>query len=191
MYPDPQYYYEDDPNSYCPYEGDGSLEQCLRAKEVSISNTEHDDYKECLANFTKRHTKCRDGLRWSEYVLKRHINRTRPIKCDKYNSVYVLNLDESNFRKPYNKCERPFLVQRIANSNLILLVTKSDCEKNMHYDLFNDNPTVIDHYKESMFCYKLRQPLYRRFSKSCFTHHASVSIFNCSILFQILMIIFK
>lgn len=173
MYPDPEYYYVDDKESYCPYEGDGSFKRCLADEEISESDTENEHYIKCKANFTKEKNKCRDGLKWSQFISKRHFNRTRPTRCDKFNYVYVLNL-ESNFGKPYSNCERPFVVQRIPNSNLILLVAKSDCAKNYHYE-FHDTPSEVTTYRPSLFCRKLNSPLHRRHSKFCFTHHKLVS----------------
>lgn len=171
MYPDPEYYYVDDPESYCPYDDDGFLKQCLAAAGVSETDTDNEHYEKCMKNFTKREKSCRDE-RWSQYILKRHLNRTRPRRCDKFNYVFVLNL-ESNFGKPYSNCERPFVVHRIPNSNLILLIAKSDCAKNTFYE-FHDEPEVTK-YVQSMFCRKLFSPLYRRHSKSCFSYHSNVS----------------
>ncbi|KAL7043546.1 hypothetical protein ACKWTF_001566 [Chironomus riparius] len=177
MYPDPQYYYEDDKSSFCPYFEDGSFQRCLAEKGVTEKDNSTDEYEECLKNFTKRHDKCRDGLLWSEFIRKRHLNRTRPIKCDKFNQVFVLNLDASNFSRPYNKCERPFVVQRIANSNLILLIKKSECERNGQPFEFFDEPSNVSNYTgmAGLFCEKLQSSLYRKHSRSCFTHHVNVS----------------
>lgn len=85
----------------------------------------------------------------------------------------MLNL-ESNFSKPYSNCERPFVVHRIPNSNLILLIAKSDCAKNTFYE-FHDRPEVTK-YVPSLFCRKLFSPLHRRHSKSCFSYHSHVSM---------------
>lgn len=172
MYPDPEYYYEDDIEAYCPYRDDGSIKVCLANLGVSESDTEHEDYKKCIANFTKEEKKCRESPKWSKYINHRHLNRSRPKRCDKFNYVYVLNL-ESNFGKPYSNCERPFVVQRIPNSNLILLVAKSDCAKNIYYE-FHDIPSEVTTYRPSSFCRKLNSPLHRRHSKFCFSHHNKV-----------------
>lgn len=176
MYPDPQYYYEDDKSSFCPYIEDGSFQRCLIENGVTEKDNSTDEYEKCLKNFTKRHEKCREGLLWSEFLLKRHLNRTRPTKCDKFNQVYMLNL-ASNFSRPYNKCERPFVIQRIANSNLILLIKKSECERNDQLYNHYDQPSNDLNYtsKEGLFCEKLQTSLYRKHSRSCFTHHANVS----------------
>lgn len=173
MYPDPQYDYFDEPDSFCPYDDDGSLKQCLAAAGVSETDTENDLYIKCAENFTKREKSCRLDLRWSKNLLKRHFNRTRPRRCDKFNYVYVLNL-ESNFGKPYSNCERPFVVHRIPNSNLILLIAKSDCTKETFYE-FIEKPEVVKDIP-SLFCRKLNSPLYRRHSKSCFSFHSHVSL---------------
>lgn len=178
MYPDAAYYYRDDKESYCPRPEDGSFEACLKEKGKDTTDTESEEYEKCKSNFTKRHEKCRESIEWSQQVVKRHLIRTRPIKCDKFNYVYVLNLNESNFGKPYKNCDRPFYVQRIANSNLILLITKSDCEKTEN--VFYDKPSDVKISDKSTFCQKLKTPLHRRYSRVCLTHHWNVSfIFYC------------
>ncbi|XP_070489901.1 voltage-dependent calcium channel subunit alpha-2/delta-3-like [Chironomus tepperi] len=175
MYPDPQYYYKDDKSAFCPHLDDGSFERCLTENGVKEKDNTTDEYKKCMENLAERLRKCRMGPLWSEFMLKRHFNRTRPIKCDKFNQVYMLNLDASNFSRPYNKCERPFVVQRIANSNLILLIKKSDCEKNGQlFEIYNEPSNVINYAgNEGLFCEKLQKPLYRKHSKSCYTHHTN------------------
>jgi hypothetical protein len=174
MYPDPEYYYVDNNEDYCAFDGDGSFKHCLAEEGVSERDIDSEQYRKCEKNFTSEKNKCRNGLKWSQLISKRHFNRTRPTRCDKYNYVYVLNL-ESNFGKPYSNCERPFVVQRIPNSNLILLVAKSDCAKNYHYE-FYETPHKMTTYRPSLFCHKLNAPLYRRNSKFCFKSHILVSI---------------
>lgn len=178
MYPDPQYYYEDDRAAYCPHKSDGSIQRCLTSKGVKENDTESDGYKECESKFIELQEKCIDHIEWSEHLLKRHLNRTRPTKCDKYHHVYVLNIDASNFSLPYNKCDRPFTVQRIVNSNLILLITRSECDKPdlTTGDEFEHQPRDVEYrYHKSTFCQKLHTPLYRKHSKMCFSHHLKVS----------------
>lgn len=173
MYPDPQYYYVDDVEAFCNYENDGSLKQCLADEGITEADTTHESYEKCMKNYTKKEKACREDMRWSRFLLKRHLKRTRPRRCDKVNYVYVLNL-ESNFGKPYASCDRPFVVDRIPNSNLILLIAKSDCAKNIGYK-FYDTPVDVPDYRPSMFCRKLDSPLHRRHSKNCFSHHNKVS----------------
>jgi Neuronal voltage-dependent calcium channel alpha 2acd len=172
MYPDSQDIFEKDPHEFdfCPTLKDGSFESCLAKHKVNDSK--HPEYEKCHTNYTNLIEKCRKSLQWGPNLLKKHYIRTRPTKCDKFNYVYFLNLDESNFGKPYHKCERPFVVKRIANSNLILLIAKSECEKSVYYE-FNDSPKDVNQ-GVSLFCKKLESPLYRRHSRICFRHHTNV-----------------
>lgn len=110
------------------------------------------------------------------YILQRHLTRTRPTKCDKYNFIYSLTKDESNFLKPYDECSRPFVVHRIAHSNLLLLITNRNCAQVFATTVnFEEVPITIE-YDNSTFCHKLSKPqLFRSRPRSCMTHHERVS----------------
>jgi hypothetical protein len=180
MYPDDEYYYVDDETAYCPrIQTDALFYDCLDEHKIKpdIKDKENEDYLKCLKNFTKRHKECKESTQWSKLILQRHLTKTRPYKCDKYNYVFMLNMDESNFRKPSNKCGRPFVLQRIADSNLVLLIKNSDCEKySEESGNFEEKPKAFFSNHTALFCEKLSRPLHRRHSKYCFSHHRDVSL---------------
>lgn len=183
MYPDDQRNYdpEMDREFYCPniHKRSKLFMRCLGENGVWENDTSSREYMECFKKQEQEYKKCFEE-HGAKYILKRHLNRSRPTKCDKFNVVYSLTKNESNFLKPYDKCSRPFVVHRIAHSNLILLVIRpvpKDCEQpHAPYKAFNDLPQTIDYFENSTFCHKLSKPqLYRHRPKSCMTHHKNVS----------------
>lgn len=177
MYPDSQYFYneDDDKDFFCPkVHDDKEFSVCLASKNITERNTTHDGYRTCIDEKKKRFNDCNQEHGY-KYILKRHLNRSRPIKCDKFNVVYSLTKDESNLLKPYDECSRPFVVQKIAHSNLILLITNRNCAQVVATDReFNNVPQTIE-YNNSTFCHKLLNPLFRSRPKTCMTYHENVS----------------
>lgn len=178
MYPDNEYYYrpEEDEEYKCPNLQDDKYLKCLS----KIEEGEDEDGKRrelCYANNLDR---CFLEL-GTKYILKRHVNKTLPKKCDKQNKVYQLNSEDSNFEKKiYHDCNRPFVVHKIPNSNLILLKTNRDCSKinAVHID-FEEVPKEHLDYGENttLFCFKRSKPqLSRSRPKSCFSSHIKVRL---------------
>lgn len=181
MYPDEQHFYDEDINKdlYCPNIHEKLFLECLEKKELKTNDTHDPRYLDCLEKKQGRYTKCNEE-NGTRFILARHINRTRPFKCDKSNVVYSLTKDESNFRKPYDECNRPFVVQKIAHSNLILLVTNRNCAQVSATEYkFNDVPQTIEYLDDSTFCHKFNKTqLFRSRPKSCMAHHDKVSSFK-------------
>lgn len=177
MYPDEQHFYDEDEykNFYCPNIHEQKFMECLEENEVKSNDTLNPKYRECFKDKENRYKKCNEES-GAEFVLKRHFNRTRPKKCDKYNVVYSLTKDESNFLKPYDECSRPYVVQRIAHSNLVLLITNRICAQVFATQgEFEDVPKTVE-YENSTFCHKIGMPtMFRSRPKACMTHHDRVS----------------
>lgn len=180
MYPDEQNFYDEEKhkNFQCPDIHEHKFMDCLAENEVTSNDTLNSKYRDCFEKKKLRFKEC-NAEKGAEFILKRHINRTRPRKCDKLNVVYSLTKDESNFLKPYDECSRPFVVQRIAHSNLVLLITNRICNQIFATQReFNDVPKTVE-YVNSTFCHKMRMPMmFRGRPKSCMTHHDRVSIYN-------------
>lgn len=177
MYPDSEHYYNpDDYLKYsCPSIHEMEFMECLKKNEVTSNDTLNKKWIDCFEEKKTRYKNCVAEFGWSN-TLKRHLRRSRPYKCDKFNVVYTLTRDESNFLKPYDECSRPFVVHKIAHSNLILLITNLNCARTSdNYKEFNDVPKTIE-YENSTFCHKMRMPqLFRSRPKTCLTHHFKVS----------------
>lgn len=176
MYPDREYFYDEAENSeyYCQKINDKDFLNCLV----------NDTHASCFKKKEKAYTKCNEEKGY-KHILRRHVNRSRPYYCDKSNVVYILT-KESNFNKPYDECSRPFVLQKIAHSNLILLITKSlrSCaqESTIQRD-FKTVPTTVE-YHNSTFCRKKLNPLFRNRPTSCLTHHEKVRKFSSSSLIE-------
>jgi hypothetical protein len=177
MYPDEAHYYDDSiyNDFYCPNIHDEAFMECLKEYKVTSNDTLNPDYMKCLGKKEHRYKKCKEE-NGTRNILKRHLTRTKPIKCDKFNVVYSLTKDESNFLKPYDDCSRPFVVQKIAHSNLVLLMTNRNCAQVFATEReFEDVPKTIE-YDNSTFCQKMtNDQLFRSRPKSCITHHAKVN----------------
>ncbi|XP_022196904.2 voltage-dependent calcium channel subunit alpha-2/delta-3 isoform X3 [Nilaparvata lugens] len=110
------------------------------------------------------------------------INRTRPRPCDKEVDLYTLDqkhhklslklMPPSRQAKP---CDRPFKIDMIPNSNLVLVVVNRLCPP-----LGDSGPLTISHnevnYRAShnmtLACYKSRENnLSRKWPQPCIKHH--------------------
>lgn len=180
MYPDQEHFYDekDFESFYCPNVHEKEFMECLSNNSVTTNDTTNSMYESCLKKKKTRYQKCMEE-KGPQLAYKRHVARTRPIKCDKFNEVYSLTKELSNFNKPYDECSRPFIVQQIAHSNLILLVTNRICSQDFEIErIFNDVPQTIEYFNSSMFCFKISKPFFRKRPnpKGCLFHHADVSI---------------
>lgn len=178
MYPDEAHFYDDSINNdfYCPNIHEQAFMECLKEYNVTSNDTLNSYYLKCLERKSNRYKKCKEE-KGTENILKRHLTRSRPIKCDKFNVVYSLTKDESNFLKPYDECSRPFVVHKISHSNLILLITNRNCAQVFATEReFDDLPHTIEYYN-STFCHKMTvAQLFRSRPKSCITHHEKVRL---------------
>jgi hypothetical protein len=173
MYPDKEFSYdaEEDKVYHCQDEWYKFYMKCVKKGDTDCYEKKVSGYQKCFAE---------NG---TEFINKRHVTRTRPIKCDKYNLVYFLSKDESNLHKPYDECSRPFVIQKIAHSNLVLLITNRNCNQVFATGRqFDDVPRDVL-YPKSMFCQKQKRPLFRARPKSCMTQHEKVRHFHASMGF--------
>lgn len=179
MYPDDEHYYDESKNLeyYCPVIHDPEFFKCLHEKKVLSHDVNNSDYLGCAKQKENRYKKC-IAENGTENILKRHVKKTLPKKCDKFNDVYTLTTDERNFSpKQYDACSHPFVVHRMAHSNLILLKTNRDCKEMLAVDTdFHDVPMEIK-YDNSIFCLKQSKPQFNRTRPNniCVTKHARVS----------------
>jgi hypothetical protein len=164
-YPDPEHYYdpETDWNYHCQDIWYKFYMKCLGEGKLDCHEKKISGFHKCFAE---------NG---TEFIQRRHVTRSRPLKCDKFNYVYSLTKDESNLHKPYNECSRPFVIQRIAHSNLVLLITNRNCNQVFATGRdFGDVPKEVSYAAKSMFCQKQKRPLYRARPNSCMTQHEKV-----------------
>jgi len=164
MYPDPAHYYNEAENRkyHCP------MKFC-----EDDENKDSSCNKQRLEYYLKCHNEYGAG-----YILSRHINKTTPKRCDKFSMVYSLNRTEKGFDRPFDECNRPFLIHKIPHSNLILLKIDHNCQHRfMTNHEFYDKPTNVSYPKykrfnaSEQFCQRLDNKLYRKASKVCYNHH--------------------
>ncbi|XP_026319490.1 voltage-dependent calcium channel subunit alpha-2/delta-3 isoform X5 [Hyposmocoma kahamanoa] len=139
------------PTAYQNYEGDDDLDEGDMSNKPASKAVERD---------------------FEKLVL---INRTRPTPCDREMYVYQLeynNLDEK-LNKPLNDCKRPFYVQLVNYTNMLLVVVDGLCPVE-EVTVPGVEPTEVN-YNESLPCLKHAKPLYRKQPASCIRNHTEES----------------
>lgn len=103
------------------------------------------------------------------------INRTRPTPCDREMLLYQLDYNNLNdkLNKPVADCERPFYVQLVNYTNMLMIVIDSVCPREEGPAMSVD-PTEV-RYNESLPCLKHMHPLYRKQPNSCIRNHTEES----------------
>lgn len=186
LYPDPSDFYDEEIfNLKCLQMQQDYFKKCIERYwndsgiirgSFNFSDAEKDEdfYQECDRMQKKNYKKCVTEY-WDIHMLQRHINRTLPQRCDKFSYIYELNKASFTGEEFSFDCERPFEVQRIPNTNLILLVINSKCQNVItNYEFYDEPRNIL--YNGSMFCRKtLNKQLYRMQSKYCFNQHDDVS----------------
>ncbi|XP_050299569.1 voltage-dependent calcium channel subunit alpha-2/delta-3 isoform X2 [Anthonomus grandis grandis] len=107
--------------------------------------------------------------------------KTKPEPCD--NSFYLYSLihyttrneSASGYNKTMGNCSRPFVVQRVSGSNMILLVINNLCQEQK--DRFPPSPDPEEYvYNASLPCYVNQSPpLPRRLYMTCVNRTANES----------------
>ncbi|KAJ8872181.1 hypothetical protein PR048_025783 [Dryococelus australis] len=106
------------------------------------------------------------------------INRTRPDACDKELDLYSLVKYDDKHQSPYafkhNACSRPFVVQSIPHSNLILVVVDTLCKSD--YEKLTIEATEVVYANHTLSCYKVHNfNLHRTRPPSCINNHTRES----------------
>uniref|UniRef100_A0A8D8S0Y7 Voltage-dependent calcium channel subunit alpha-2/delta-3 n=1 Tax=Cacopsylla melanoneura TaxID=428564 RepID=A0A8D8S0Y7_9HEMI len=110
------------------------------------------------------------------------IHRTRPQPCDREVDLYVLepktlvlkDTQRSTMGMGHKQdCNRPYLLELIPNTNLVLVVINNHCYPKMTEPYFDTYPTKVEYPMGSMLCYKERSDvrLNRRRPTHCVRSH--------------------
>ncbi|KAI4455354.1 voltage-dependent calcium channel subunit alpha-2/delta-related [Holotrichia oblita] len=115
----------------------------------------------------------RDGD-FKEFDSRLLINKTKPDPCDTEMWLYTLlhytekNITSSGYNRSMSEnCSRPFLIQPVTGSNLVLLVINMICPEKKLYSISSDiliddyeepkTPTPVEiYYNISLSCYKVK-----------------------------------
>nr|CAD7196612.1 unnamed protein product [Timema douglasi] len=109
---------------------------------------------------------------------KMQINRTRPDACDAEMDLYKLvkysQKDQSPYQNKQMACMRPYVVQAIPYSNMILLVVDLTCPRTaVPMSIF---PIEVEYRNFSLACYKAHFfDLHRTRPLSCINNHTKES----------------
>jgi hypothetical protein len=113
-----------------------------------------------------------------------YINKTSPRPCDKQVTLYELN--EASFTRGgktvpvkgkltnchSSECERPFSVNLIPHTNLIMIVADKTCP--CFSTKISIEPTKVEYgpANETAYCERLKYSIYRRKPTHCLNYHA-------------------
>ncbi|KAJ8969624.1 hypothetical protein NQ317_002430 [Molorchus minor] len=94
-----------------------------------------------------------------DLIRKYIIPKTKPGPCDNELWLYSLvhyterNISNSGYNKTMEGCSRPFIVQRVTGSNMILLVINNLCKVEESLIAPDPEPRQLD-YNMSLYCYR-------------------------------------
>ncbi|XP_074029619.1 voltage-dependent calcium channel subunit straightjacket isoform X2 [Leptinotarsa decemlineata] len=116
-----------------------------------------------------------------EFVQKFAITKTKPEPCDTQMSLYSLvhyserNISNSAYNKSMVECSRPFIVQKVSDSNMILLVITKVCWEDKNVVVDSPDPIEVD-YNMTLACFRAAHNDFpRRHYMSCINKHANES----------------
>ncbi|XP_029036420.2 voltage-dependent calcium channel subunit alpha-2/delta-3 isoform X2 [Osmia bicornis bicornis] len=127
----------------------------------------HEDYQE---NEEKPPVDAKDEKLFDQKVL---INRTRPEACDQEVYLYLRNASFNSYdiESDVNEnCMRPYIVQPVELSNMLLLVVNTDCKDTVSPPL-SVIPEEVIYENNSLVCQKALTTLKRRRPQSCIRSH--------------------
>ncbi|KAG7203219.1 hypothetical protein KM043_010323 [Ampulex compressa] len=101
------------------------------------------------------------------------INRTRPEACDQEVYLYLRNVSFTSYdinANVDNNCMRPYIVQPVDFSNMLLLVVYTDCTNTVSPPL-TVIPEEVIYENNSLVCQKALNTLKRKKPESCIRTH--------------------
>ncbi|CAL1679526.1 unnamed protein product [Lasius platythorax] len=126
----------------------------------------HDDYHENEEKFSPADLK--DERSFDQNVL---INRTRPEVCDQEMYLYLRNASFDMYDVDADDhCIRPYVVQQVSFSNLLLVVVNIGCSDTMSSTL-SITPEEVIYENNTLVCQKAFAGLKRKRPQSCIRSH--------------------
>ncbi|XP_033217847.1 voltage-dependent calcium channel subunit alpha-2/delta-3 isoform X2 [Belonocnema kinseyi] len=118
----------------------------------------------------------RDEKQFDNRVL---IKRTRPQPCDKEVNLYLLNHTHRDYdvdSDSDNMCHRPYVVQPLELSNMLLLVIDTNCGNTNDFPLkITHSDIVPKNASDTLACWKAERSLRRKRPQSCVRSHKNES----------------
>ncbi|VEN45107.1 unnamed protein product [Callosobruchus maculatus] len=116
-----------------------------------------------------------------EFIEKFAITKTKPEPCDHQMYMYSLvhyserNISNSGYNRSMVDCTRPYIVQKVTGSNLILVVVNNLCRENSTRVADSPDPVQVD-YNMSLACYRaFYNDFPRRHYMTCINRHINES----------------
>ncbi|KAK8393340.1 hypothetical protein O3P69_013382 [Scylla paramamosain] len=165
-------------------EEDGSGREGSGEEEIplyeGILEYEVQDYLDGIPTEDTKHPELPDDIGDFPSLELAYINKTHPRPCDKTVYLYKLQskkLKQDGLYKPVkgklsnchtNGCGRPFSVQKVISTNLILVAVNSLCPcESRKVDI---EPVEVEH-NETTSCNRLLMQHYRKRPQSCVNYH--------------------
>lgn len=120
-----------------------------------------------------------------EFNAKLLIQKTKPEPCD--TEFWIYNYTNTGYNKTMSDdCSRPYIIQPVVASNLVLLVINNVCKDDQTPLMASTNPTEVN-YNMSLGCYKVHKNSFpRRQYMSCINRSIHVRIISYTIALGIL-----
>ncbi|XP_072393031.1 voltage-dependent calcium channel subunit alpha-2/delta-3 isoform X1 [Diabrotica undecimpunctata] len=138
--------------------------------EYAAHNHENDQYEESEMPLSDK-----------EFVQKFALQMTKPEPCDTQMALYSLihysdrDIAGSAYNRTMVECSRPYIVQKISGSNMILLVVNNVCSGEPKTTIDTPDPIEVD-YNMSLACYRaMYNDFPRRHYMSCINRNANES----------------
>ncbi|XP_057651112.1 voltage-dependent calcium channel subunit alpha-2/delta-3 isoform X2 [Diorhabda carinulata] len=144
--------------------------EVMDENEYSAHNNDNNHYEEAEMPLSDK-----------EFVQKFAIQVTKPEPCDTQMALYSLvhysdrNISTSAYNKTMVECSRPYIVQKVSGSNMILLVVNNVCLGEPNTSIDTPDPVEVD-YNMSLACYRATYNDFpRRHYMSCINRNANES----------------
>ncbi|XP_030621099.1 voltage-dependent calcium channel subunit alpha-2/delta-4 [Chanos chanos] len=92
--------------------------------------------------------------------------------------IYDTTIRETNSIIKCGRCQKMFVLQQIANSNLVMLVVQADCDCSRQYSSITLNPREVK-YNATVKCNRMKSQKIRRRPESCHAYHPHENAKDC------------
>ncbi|XP_050454888.1 voltage-dependent calcium channel subunit alpha-2/delta-3 isoform X2 [Cataglyphis hispanica] len=140
--------------------------------EETATHDDHDDHDDHESEEKSLPADPKDEKAFDDSLL---INRTRLEVCDQEVYLYLRNTSFDMYDVDADdKCIRPYVVQQVSFSNLLLVVVNTDCGE-MDSPMLSITPEEVIYENNTLVCQKAFAGLKRKRPQSCIRSHSNES----------------
>ncbi|KAL6434662.1 hypothetical protein ACFW04_006181 [Cataglyphis niger] len=140
--------------------------------EETATHVDHDDHDDHESEEKSLPADPKDERVFDDSLL---INRTRLEVCDQEVYLYLRNTSFDMYDVDADdKCIRPYVVQQVSFSNLLLVVVNTDCGE-MDSPMLSITPEEVIYENNTLVCQKAFAGLKRKRPQSCIRSHPNES----------------